>query len=200
MVKGLPADVYRRSCFRRAVIRWIKACFIRHTINMQPVRAIDSTFVPGCRTDRVCRNQPNPTILLERYGPHFIRDFRQILVLGKDNSHVEITLSGVTDNIKREPDIDALFLGNGKRGCLAVGTNEGLVAIPKRPLKSPDSASTHGGELRDPECIPGSVVQSVWNPCVEVVTRQLASAGQTCPAGQPCRVKIRPRITESFLG
>ena len=84
-------EFFREQCHDISslpVVGGVNAGIVDGTVNLNPIGAIDPPLVPGRRTDREGRCHFEPAVRSGGDAPHFVCNFRKVLVLAEYNGDI----------------------------------------------------------------------------------------------------------------
>jgi len=90
-------------------------------LHPRPIGLVHPSRIGIGRADWIGAGHLDPSLLSDRDGPDLIGDLGKILILAEEDSHVICVFTGEPYNVKRQPDIDALFLAYQNGRARAVG-------------------------------------------------------------------------------
>ena len=95
-----------------SVVARIDALIVLGPRNSDPISPVDTALVARRGAHRESRGNLDPPVLLRGDSADLICDFRKILVLAEDHSHVIVSPKCTANNVKGEAHIHALLLAN----------------------------------------------------------------------------------------
>src|ERR1700693_4025196 len=184
----------------RAVIPRIDAGVVRRLVDGTPIGAMDAASIG--RTGAVGEGAGDlyPSILKTGDQANERGEFAEILVLAKDQCHVEFVSMGRIQRVERQPHVDSLFLAAKESVLTEAGNLEGLGAVDQRAAANHDPTPTHHCQLIRPEPVPEGVIRDGGNAGVELHALQRPSVSGADGLRQLLDVEIRVRVSESVAG
>lgn len=125
------------------IVAWIRAGVIAHLVDGAPVRHIDPAVVVLQQAIRRRACDLDPAVLKAGHQADERNEFTRVLILAKDDRHIELSVVRRIQRIERQSNIDPFLFSAQERVVVEPGNVDCLFPVHEWTAVNPDATTAH---------------------------------------------------------